>query len=343
MQPKDNKKKSFVITGGAGFLGQHVIYQLLKQYPDCIIKVIDLKYPTQPTYSFEKENRVIFYNEKDVTKPETYLNDIKEGADCLFNLVGYISFWSKEKDELYRLNVESVKKTLESAAKVGIKKVVHVSSVAAIGYTNDKLNPADESLHVEWERYKRKHYMYTKHLGEMVAKNFINDKMDVVIINPSLMYGPGDTHNIITLFKSLLKGQIPFYTPGGNSISDVRDVAAGLVAAYERGQSGERYILAADHQSFENIFKLIADALGVQPPKICLPCISKFLLTPFIKLIEILSLKRPILTADTFTFGFLYRYHSSAKAKRELAWLPQISSAQSMRDTAGWYLKEGLI
>ena len=221
--------------------------------------------------------------------------------------------------------------------------MIHVSSVAAIGFKNDKLNPVDETFDVNWGKFTRKYYMYTKHLGEITAKKFIKYGMKIVIVNPSLMYGPGDTHNTISLFKSIAKRKVPFCTPGGNSISDVRDIAKGLILAYENGKSGDRYILAGEHQSFKTIFELVSNAFGVKSPRFCLPSFLDKLLTPIIKLIEILSVKKPVLTADTFTFGFIFRYHSSEKAKKELDWQPQISSAQSINDAAKWYLKEGLI
>lgn len=343
MRIKNNTHSSFIIFGGAGFLGQHLVYLLLEKYPDSKIFVFDLESRSHPMHSFAKDKRVSIYLGKDITKPETYINEIKNGADCLFNLVGYISFWLKDKDKLYKANVEGVKNLLESAKETGIKKVVHVSSVAAIGFTNDKLNPADETLHIDWDKFKKKYYMYTKHLGETIAQSFIKFGMEIIIVNPSVMYGPGDTHNTISLFKSMSKGKLPFYTPGGNSISDVRDVARGLIAAYENGKSGERYILTGEHQPFEMIFKYVADAIGVKSPRICLPCFIDYLLRPIIKLIEILSSRKPVLTADTFSFGFVFRYHSSAKAKKELGWRPQKSSAQSIKDAAEWYLKEGLI
>lgn len=334
---------SFIITGGAGFLGQHLTFNLLDIYPNCNIKVLDLKSHSHPIYTFDDEKRVSFLYGVDITKPETYITEIKKGADCLFNLVGYISFWFKDKDKLYRTNVAGVQKLLETAKDAGIKKVIHVSSVAAIGFKNDKLNPVDETFDVNWDKFKKKYYMYTKHLGEIAAQNFIKDGMNIVIVNPSLMYGPGDIHNTISLFKSLAKEKVPFYTPGGNSISDVRDIARGLIVAYEKGKSGDRYILASEHQPFEIIFKHISNAIGVKSPSMCLPYFLNILIRPIIKLIEIFSVKSPDLTADTLSFGFVFRYHSSAKAKKELGWEPKISSEQSMKDAVAWYLKEKLI
>jgi dihydroflavonol-4-reductase len=340
----DTKKSStlFIIFGGAGFLGQHLIFLLLKEFPNAKIKVLDLKPHRRPPYSFENDNRITFLYNRDITRSETYSADL-EGGDCLFNLVGYISFWAKDQDKMFAVNVDGVRQLLTAAKIKGIKKIIHVSSVAAIGYIDDKLKAVDETLSVNWHKFRKKYYMYTKYLGEREALYFKNEGVNIVVINPGAMYGPGDLHNTFELFDNLAKGKIPFYPPGGTGISDVRDVARGMIAAYKKGKSGERYILVSENLTFEQTFKLASKALKVNGPNKRLPFFMKNLLKPIIKIIEILSVKRPAITTDEFTFGFIFRYYSSKKAKLEIDWHPQITLAQSIQDAANWYIKEGLI
>ena len=330
----------FLVFGGAGFLGPHLIRTLLEDYPDCQIVALDRAPRPHPPCCFPGDRRVAFLYGVDVLRPETYREELCRGADCLFNLIGLISFWAKDKDRLYQVNVTGTERLFAAARQARIRRAVHVSSVAAIGYCRQGV--ADETLPVDWPRFRRKHYMFTKHLGELAALRCSAEGLPVVVVNPCVMYGPGEIQDLLRLFRNLAAGRVPAFPPGGTAVVDVRDVARGVVAAYRQGTAGQRYILAGPNTPFADLFPLISRELGVPPPRRCLP---RFLAAarPLVRGLELLSGEKPVLTADEYSFGFIHRYHSARKAMRELGWEPRFGLRQSIQDAAAWYREQGLL
>lgn len=332
--------RRFLVFGGAGFLGHHLIGTLLEEYPGSRVVALDRAARPYPPCCFEQDRRVAFRFGVDALRPETYCEELRRGADCLFNLVGFISFRLRDRERLYQVNVTGVERLLEASRRAPIRRAVHVSSVAAIGYCRQ--GPADETLAVDWPRFRRKHYMFTKHLGELAALRCAAEGLPVVVVNPCVMYGPGDIQDLLRLFRNLAAGRVPAFPPGGTAIVDVRDAARGVVAAYRRGTAGQRYILAGPNSPLADVFRLISLELGMPGPRRCLP---SFLAAarPLVRGLELLGGNQPILTADEFSFGFLRRYHSARKARAELGWEPRFDLRQTIQDAVAWYRAQGLL
>ena len=330
----------FLIFGGGGFLGHHLIRALLEDYPDSRVVALDRAPRPHPPCCFTGDCRVAFHYGVDALRPETYCEELRLGADCLFNLVGLISFWAKDKDRLYQVNVTGTERLFAAARKEQVRRAVHVSSVAAVGYCRQ--GPADETLPMDWPRFRRKHYMFTKHLGELAALRWSAEGLPVVVVNPCVMYGPGDIQDLLRLFRNLAAGRVPAFPPGGTAIVDVRDAARGVVDAYRQGTAGQRYILAGPNTPFADLFPFISRELGVPAPSRCLP---RFLAAarPIVRGLELLSGEKPLLTADEFSFGFIRRYHCAQKARAELGWEPGFGLRQTIHDAVVWYRKQGLL
>jgi dihydroflavonol-4-reductase len=332
----------FLVFGGAGFLGHHLISTLLQEYPCCRVAAFDRGPRPHPPCRLEGDPRVAFHYGIDILRPETYRGRLDPQAACLFNLVGCISYWQKDRDRLYRLNITGVERLFAAAREAGLRRAVHVSSAAAVGYRRHDPRPVDETFPVEWARFRGKHYMLTKRLGEQAALRCGTQGLQVVVVNPCALYGPGDIQDVLHLFRSLAAGQVPGFPPGGNGVVDVRDAARGLVAAWRRGRAGERYILVGENASFQEIMGLASRALGVPAPRIRLPRLLAAA-RPLVRAVELLSRDKPRLTADEFSFGFLHRYYSADKARRELGWRPRYSLSQSMQSAVDWYRSRSLL
>ncbi|MCX7934862.1 MAG: hypothetical protein N3A66_06345, partial [Planctomycetota bacterium] len=156
-------------------------------------------------------------------------------------------------------------------------------------------------------------------------------------------YGPGDRAlNSGTLFLRLARGGLIPVPPGGSNVVDVEDVAAGIIAAAAHGRSGERYVLGGENLLFAEIFRLIAEALGRAPRWLLLP---RWLRFPSAVAAAVVNRARPsrFFTPQIVGDLFAYKYYSSAKAERELAWKPRYSFAESARRALAYYRSEGLL
>lgn len=339
----ENKQKRLIIFGGAGFLGQHLIKATLDEFPDSRILVLDLKANPLPLLPFENDNRVEYRYGRDITNPSTYENDFREGADAVFNLAGYISFWLRERKKMMHVNVDGVRSLCETALNTGIKKIIHISSVAAIGFEDNPDFQADETMRFDEHKFRNRIYMLSKHLGEKNALKFAGEGMAVVAVNPGLLYGPGENGAVLTLFRNIATERLKFYPTGGTGVVDVRDAARGILLAFLKGKNGERYILNGHNLTFQETTAAISKALGKEPLRKPVPRISRIPLGLILSVTERYKKKLPDLTAESFEFCFRYRYYSSEKAGKELGWEPEIPFEKTIEDSAAWYRDKGLL
>ena len=153
--------------------------------------------------------------------------------------------------------------------------MVFTSSVAALG-APDWMTPADES-HAFNLRPEQYHYGYSKVLAEQVVQQYVRKGLDAVIVNPAVIMGPRDV-NVGTgsMLTELKKHAIAVYPPGGVSVIDVGDVAAGHIAAAERGRTGARYILSGDNLWHKDVLGIAAEVVGRPRPWLRLPRFTRY-------------------------------------------------------------------
>jgi len=227
-------QKMFV-TGGTGFVGANLIRLLLQE-------------GYQVKALVRSDSCVDNLKGLDIETVQGNLNDpdlSEKMRDCqgLFHVAAHYSLWQKDRDQLYQSNVLGTRQILLSAKKAGIERCIYTSSVAVIGL--DKTGkPVDESFQSPVEDLIGE-YKKSKYWAEQEAIKAAKSGQDVVIVNPSTPIGPWDikptpTGDIILRF---LRRQMPAYVETGLNLIDVRDVAKGHLLAWEKGKSGDRYIL----------------------------------------------------------------------------------------------------
>jgi dihydroflavonol-4-reductase len=334
---------NFLITGGCGFLGQHLTKFLLDKYPNCNIKLLDLKKSDSPLFSFK--NNVSYVLDKNICDYNQILSEFKE-IDIVFHLAGIVSFWIKDRTKLFNVNVKGTENVFNASINNKVKHFIHVSSVAALGYNNNKHSPINENFKFNWniaKKYK-KYYMLSKYLSDkLLINNYLeNDKLKLNIVYPGLMLGPGDCNNSVKLLSAIKKRKIPFNPPGGTNIIDVRDVALGLLKVLEKGKSNEHYLLSGHNLDFKKQNKIISNVLGVKPPRGKLPYLILPLLYPTILFFEKKSKIIPQLTSDNFHSSFKFRYFDNSKARNTLKWTLKYSFEKTIRDTYSWMKRENL-
>ena len=332
---------TILITGGCGFLGQYLIKDLLAQYPDVHIRVLDLKLNQMPVISHKEDVRVETILGKDISDYSS-IKDNFNNVDVVIHLAGIVSFSIKDKDLLYKVNVEGTKNIVRAVNENKIVSFIHISSVAALGYNDDKNNPIDEDFKFDWNiaETHRKYYMFTKHLADIAIIDM--SPTNALILYPGLMFGPGDVTNSAKLISAIQKGKIPFNMPGGTNIIDVRDVSRGIVKSIAKDIKRGEYLLSGRNLLFKDVNTIIAKELKVNPPKYELPKFLNFVLFRIILFVEYLSKNKLELTADNLDSAFKFRYFSNKKAKGEFGWEPKISFEQTVNETINWMKKNDL-
>jgi len=342
------KTQRHLITGGAGFLGQHLIFRLLQQPDTAEIVVLDLKPPPHPVFGKLLEDpRLHYHFNCDITQPESLAPHFA-GIDTVFHLAGLVSFWKKHQTLLYQVNTQGTANMAQLAASHSVSTFVQVSSVAAIGYHPESSLPIDESFAFDWpgaERDNLKHYMLSKKRAEDLIQDFAQSAPQTrwLIANPALMFGPGDLNNTFKLINGIRSGLFPAQPPGGTYVIDVRDVVSGLLALLAQGRSGERYILGGYNLKFAEMNAITAHVLGTFPPPMMLPNRSKPLLYGAFQVLESFSRKPVSISSDNLEAGFRCRYFSAHKARRELNWSVQTPFRQSIADAWHWFQARNLL
>lgn len=328
-----------MITGGCGFLGQHLTKSILKEFPKAKIKVLDLKGNPDPLFDFSP--RVKFALGGDICRPDTIKKEFK-GVDTVIHLAGIVSFSLKDKILLRDVNVRGTANVLKLALDNKVSRFLHISSVAALGYS-DKRQPVDENFVFDWKiaHARKKYYMLTKHLADVEVNKARETGLNAVVLYPGLMYGPGDLTNSARLINAIKKRKIPFNMPGGTNIIDVRDVAQGIVAAMKSDLMDGDYLLSGHNVTFRQSNRVIAKVLGVKPPRFTLPKGLNPVIFPLWLFMEARAKDKLELTADNVDSAFKFRYFDNSKAREKLKWKPDIPFKRTIEDTIKWMNKNG--
>lgn len=244
------------VTGATGFLGRQLTRLLLER--EETVRV--LARPTADVREFVAAGAAIV--EGDITDPKAVQQAVAE-AGLVYHLAGVVAHEQSDRERLEATNVGGVRNVL--SALPSDARLVHVSSVAAIGPAPDPEHPADESqpFPAIASRYP---YAATKNAGERLVLDAC-DRIDAVVANPGFLIGPEDVTEVSTWpVKRYLQGVLRLHIPGGLSYVDARDAAAGLLQVAASGRRGERYVLSAPDGNIthEDFFKRLGRVTGVR-------------------------------------------------------------------------------
>ncbi|MFH1715660.1 MAG: NAD-dependent epimerase/dehydratase family protein [Elusimicrobiota bacterium] len=333
--------KKILITGGAGFLGRYLIQNLLNNFDGLDITILDLRENKNKLFDFSNFTNIKYLYNKNICHYTDIENDFS-GIDTVIHLAGLVSFSLKDKDRLQDINVTGAENVLKASFENNVLNFIHVSSVAALGYNNDPLNPINESFKFDWSIAKRKHkyYMLTKHEADEKVLEYRNKGMNIAIVYPGLMLGPGDRTNSTNLINGIKQGKIAFNMPGGTNIIDVRDTAKGIAQLLKHNIINDEILLSGENISFKEINKTIAEELGVNYPKKTLSKTLSSLLYYILLFAEFISKKPLPLTADNVDSASKFRYFSNTKANKVLSWRPEINFRDTIKNTIEWMVNK---
>jgi len=256
----------------------------------------------------------------DLLQPESYKKALA-GREAVFHVAADYRLWIPDPDRMYRANVDGTRSLLRIAREQGVRRVVHTSSVATMGFKADG-EVVDENTPVSLESMIG-HYKRSKFLSEQVAFEAAKDGQDVVVVNPTTPVGERDIKPTPSgrIIVDFLKKKFPAYVDTGLNLVDATECARGHVAAFEKGRSGERYILGGENLSLKQILDQLGKLTGLPSPTIKLPYFFALATGVVDELVTGRLLGRePRATIDAVRMGKKKMWVSSAKAERELGW-----------------------
>lgn len=314
-------KKNILVTGGTGLLGAHVLQQLVgKGYNVKAIcrttsskKVVEKVFGAYADAASDIEK--ITWLTGDVTDYFS-LEEAMAGMDAVYHIAGFISFQGKDRKKLEDINIKGTANVVNAAMQCGVKKVIYVSSVAALGRADVENMITEETL---WKNSPvNTHYAITKQAGEREVWRGSEEGLDVLVVNPGLVLGYGDwetgTGKIV---KRIAEGQ-KFYTDGCNGWVDVRDVARAMIDLDEAGIVNEKYILISENVPFEKGFSLMAKHLGSKAPSVKA---GKMMMKTAVwteRIVSFLFSKEPLVTPETIMTASLQSRYDNSKIKKAI-------------------------
>ncbi|MCX6356704.1 MAG: NAD-dependent epimerase/dehydratase family protein [Candidatus Aureabacteria bacterium] len=329
-------RRAIFITGASGFIGSNLTARLISSGAE----LYALAQKDMP-YTHDRFNAV----RGDVLQLESFYSALK-GCDTLFHCAAYISFDKRDFEKSYQVNVIGTKNVLEAAYRTGVKKVVHLSACAVLGFSPDGDTILDETAQPEIK--KENIYAYTKKLAEEEVKKYVQKGLDVSIANITTVYGRGDRRlNSGGIIKSVYRGKMKYIPPGGTTFVSVSDLVEGLILLAGKGRPGERYIFCTENMGYGDLVRRIAATLGVAPPRFPLPRLAYY---PALWALKLRSLRPAagggavdIMTPQILKETFGYKYFSAGKARRELGWRPVQRFEDAVREAFQYYREHNLI
>jgi len=266
-----------------------------------------------------------------------------DGCTHVYHVAGLYRSWMRNYDLLRQINVEGTRNVLAAAFAAGVRKVVHTSSIAALGMSPGG-QPADENVAFNLH-HLRLAYEQSKYEAELVVREYIQKGLAVITVRPAMVMGPGDLYPTPSgkIVLDILRHRAPCYFDGGIDIVDVDDVAAGHILAMERAESGDVFNLGCqgNFTLMGDLFRLIARFGGVFAPfiKMPVPCTLVYAraLTFFA---DYITHRAPVATPANIRILAIKRRVDFSKAVRILE-IPQTPLHEVVARTVGWYKKEG--
>jgi dihydroflavonol-4-reductase len=323
------------VTGGTGFLGAHVVRQLVARGDQVTVMV-------RPTSSRRLiEGLPIKGTVGDISDASSLDGALKD-IDQLYHVAADYRLWARDPAEIYRGNVDGTRNVLESARAQGVRRVVYTSTVGCLGLPRDG-SPGDETTPVTRDELIG-NYKKSKYDAERVAEDYSQAGLDVVIVNPSTPVGPGDIKPTPTgrMVLDFLRGKMPAYVDTGLNLIAVEDAAAGHLLAADSGRSGEKYILGNRNMMLKDILAVLARITGRKPPTLRLPHWVPIAAAAVDDTWARVTGNEPGIALEAALMSRKRMFFSADKAVRELG-VPQSPVDEALARAVEWFQSNGYV
>jgi dihydroflavonol-4-reductase len=323
-----------LVTGATGFLGTNLVHELVNKGWE--VRALGLP-GSETKYIRGLPVEIVFGDATD----RAAMNRAVQGMDTVFHVAGDTSWWNRTFERQRRVNVEGPPTVAAACLKHGVKRLVHTSTVDALGYNPSGL--ADESW--PFYNYANTGYNYadTKREGEFRVREFIGRGLEVVVVYPGSMIGPYDfTLQFGRLFFDLRDGKVPGCPCGGGPFAHVTEVARAHIAAALAGSPGEGYICAGNNITYRELFGAIAKKFGRQAPFMDIPRWALVAYGYVSELSARFTGRPPDMNPGMARYMSVNAWYDSTKAVRELGY--RIVPVHTMIDHAhAWYRDNGFL
>lgn len=270
------------ITGGTGFIGSRLTEKLAGEDHEIFLLA------RNPHLLTSKQKKNVHIIAGDILDSVSLVGGMN-GCERVFHLASFTRPYSSDHEMPYRINAEGTRNVLEAAMKCRIKRTVIVSTCGTLGFSDDG-EPLDEnamSAGGSGTDYDR-----TKAEAEKIALEFCEKGLDIVIVKPSRVYGPGkltEANSLTKLIRWYISGYWRILPGDGNAIGNyvfIDDVVSGMILAADYGKKGEKYILGGENLSLTNLLDIIGEASGKKRRLVHIPV---FILKIAVKTMSVLS------------------------------------------------------
>lgn len=325
-----------LVTGGTGFTGSHLTRRMLDRGYDVV--VLDNQKGLFDDEFLQRGANIMYGSVTD----EAVLKEALAGVEVVHHLAAAFRKVNMADRVYTEVNQGGMRKLLELAQQAGVKKVVYCSTQGVHGNIDNP--PGDEDSPIKPEDY----YQFSKHQGEEVAAEFMAKGMDITILRPTALYGPGDPGRFLMMYKQVQRGFFPFFGDGSAFYHPVyveNFVDAHELAAEKPEAKGRTYIIAdAEYYHIRDIVKMIGDVMGKPDFKMfCLPFWPLYAVSAVVEfLYKPLPWDPPLFRrrADWFRQNRAFKID---RARKELGYEPKVGLRDGLARTYEWYKANGYL
>jgi dihydroflavonol-4-reductase len=322
-----------LVTGGSGFIGRHVVAALRARGAQ--VRILDLAPPEElaPDVAFVAGS---------ILDPQC-LDAAMAGVRHVYHLAGIAKLWARDRSDFDRVNAGGTAAVLRAAAAQRVGRVIHCSTEAillprrggASALIDETARPERADMPGPYTRSKLK--------AEQSVLAAVQGGLDALIVNPTVPIGPGDRNLTppAAMLSMFLSGQSPAFLDCVLNLVDVRDVAAGMVLAAERGRSGERYILGGDNVALRDLLALLERISARPMPKRAVPGWLALASAAVAELAaDVVTGRTPAATREGVRLALRSRPFDSRKAREELGYVPR-PLPEALADAVVWLSSTG--
>jgi nucleoside-diphosphate-sugar epimerase len=325
------EEKTAFVTGGTGFLGLHIIEQLI----DAGWSVTAMHRASADISRLTKTGVTLVTG--DVTDKASLEAIVPDNLDAIFHAAADTSQWSGNNQRQDAVNITGTANMLWVAKAKRAGRFIYTSSISAYGRRDAVIDETHPSVSVN----SPNNYERSKYAAEQQVKAACADGLDAVILNPTAITGPGDTNNWARSFFIARDGGIPGAPSGATSMCDVRDVATAHLAAYDRGRSGENYLLGGKAVPYRAMLEEISRVAGIEVSLRPVPKVAMTIFAQWKALVARMTGIEPDITPEIARMMDARMECTPAKAQRELGYVDR-DWKSSLEDSFNWLVEEGL-
>jgi nucleoside-diphosphate-sugar epimerase len=321
-----------LVTGGSGFIGKHLVKQLVKKSKvRCLVR--------KNSNTDGLEGTELVYGE---LTDKSSLDKAVDGVDVVYHLGAVLGSKGESRELIWDVNVNGTRNILDACYNAKIKKFIHFSTFLVYGYTKE---PANEEM-----LYKADTTFYgvSKRESEIIVREFAREKnMDTVIIQPTIIHGPGLNFGFNSLFPAIQNGKFMFIGDGTNlqHLGYIDNFIEGVLLAGSKKEAiGQTYIIGDERpMTFNEMVKAITDILNVKAPRAHLnENIARVSVFP-LRILSKLTGTRALLDHKRINFMVKNQAGNISKIKKELGYKPKISSREGLERTIKYYKETGFL